>query len=523
MGPTRRGVMLALAAALALGALAQTAGDSRRLPGAAPAGTRRLALVIGNNAYPEMPLRNAVNDARSISAALREAGFDDVVTKTDVGRVALEQAADEFAARVQPGDVAVVFYAGHGIELDGENYLLPVDFRMKSKADAKYESYAARRVLDKLQERGARLRVALLDACRNNPYSRSTAGGLAQMEAAEGEIIVFATKARSTASDNPADSNGLFTKHLVQGLRSGTPARQMFQQVKEAVRTASNGSQVPAIYDEMIGDFTLGAAASSVGSAAPPAAPQPPAAAPPATLSAPPAVGGLSLKDLEEQSKIRKQWGEYQARMVSDFAAAQGFEAQSTDAELKAAAWERFITTYAADNPLSAGDEEYRSRAQESATRWRQEVQRLAQVVTPPPRDVPQAMAQGSKLSRKAGRAAAGSSYLELDGLRFEPGVIGAGGTSNLILRYTAIPSKNYSEVWLRTELYFAGQLLQDLGRHTLDRSDGRGGSFETRVPVTFPSNAPSGLYRAEIVLAMLADSLLEVGGGAEIVINASR
>lgn len=257
---TRSRLLAAAATGLAMGPLigAQVPDPARRLP--EPAGSeRRLALVVGNDRYGEFPpLRNAANDARAVGQALKGLGFE-VRAQENAGRVAFERAVDEFVESVREGDVALFYYAGHGMEIEGQNYLLPVDFRATNRVDAKYESYAAQRVVEKLRDRGARLRIVVLDACRNNPFTgRSISAGLSPMHAVEGEFIAFATAPKQVASDNASEANGLFTKHLVEALAvPGQTLQQAFKRVQRAVHEASRGAQLPFAEDGVVGDFYL--------------------------------------------------------------------------------------------------------------------------------------------------------------------------------------------------------------------------------------------------------------------------
>jgi len=235
----------------------------RRLPGTASgqAGSeRRLALVVGNSAYPEVPLKNPVNDARAVGATLREVGFD-VTEAFDLRRSQFERAVDAFVFRLRTGDVALFYYAGHGFQIEGENYFVPVDFSAVDVADAKYEAYAASRVHEKIADRGVRLVLIVLDACRGNPFraTRSAAGGgWAAMGAGRGSYIVFATAPGQTASDNPAAANGLFTQHLVDALREpGLGLDAVFNRVRAAVARASGDRQVPWTTSSVVGEFVF--------------------------------------------------------------------------------------------------------------------------------------------------------------------------------------------------------------------------------------------------------------------------
>ena len=208
---------------------------------------RRVALVIGNAAYeePDARLTNAINDARKVATALRELDFDDVFFRDDLDREGMEQAVDDFIGTLRAGDVAVFYYAGHGLELDdGENYLAPVDFSSSyTPVRARNRAVQANEVQALMQEAGAETRIMILDACRNNPFERTrslTRGGLGQMTA-RGGLVAYATEAGDTAADN-----GLYAQHLVAALRvPGLPAMELFTRVSEAVEGASRGAQVP--------------------------------------------------------------------------------------------------------------------------------------------------------------------------------------------------------------------------------------------------------------------------------------
>jgi uncharacterized caspase-like protein len=148
---------------------------------------QRLALIVGNEAYPKWPLRNPVNDARAMDQALKATGFvTEVVLNASLPN--LERAIDRFIGRIRNGDVVLFFYAGHGIQVNNENYLIPVDFDAKDEADAKYVSYSASRLQDRIDAAGARLTMIILDACRNNPFraTRAAGGGLATMTSGKG-------------------------------------------------------------------------------------------------------------------------------------------------------------------------------------------------------------------------------------------------------------------------------------------------------------------------------------------------
>lgn len=230
--------------------------------------SQKLALVVGNAAYPKSPLRNPLNDARSVAGSLSELGFQ-IETAFDLPLRSLEATVNRFVGRVRAGDTVVFYYAGHGIQLEGENYLVPVDFDAKDEADAKYVSYSASRVQERIEKAGARVIVVILDACRNNPFqaARSMGGGLAAMGSGKGTLIAFATGPGKTADDNPRGANGLFTTHLISTLREpGLSLDQVFSRVREKVYRESDGRQVPWTVSSVIGDVYLrgGSAAPAV-------------------------------------------------------------------------------------------------------------------------------------------------------------------------------------------------------------------------------------------------------------------
>jgi formylglycine-generating enzyme required for sulfatase activity/uncharacterized caspase-like protein len=230
-------------------------------------GPRRLALVAGNAAYQSQPLRNPVHDAQSLRQALQDGGFE-VTTALNADLRSLDRAIAAFVSGIHPGDVALFFYSGHGVQVDGENYLVPVDFRAQQEADIPYQAYPASRVLDKIQAAGASLTILILDACRDNPFratTRSGTKGLAAMTTGKGSFIAFATAPGATASDNPTEANGLFTRHLLDVLTEpGLKLGDIFDRVRERVYTASAGKQLPWTASSVIGSFVFRDAAEEI-------------------------------------------------------------------------------------------------------------------------------------------------------------------------------------------------------------------------------------------------------------------
>ncbi len=217
---------------------------------------RRVALVIGNDSYPRAQLTNAAADARAMAAALREVSFS-VTERVNLPLDGFERAVNEFVRGLQPGDVALFYFSGHGIEFEGENYLLPIDFSADDMVQAKRRAVSANEIVERMTARQTRVRLMVLDACRDNPYSgtRAGGGGLAEIPA-EGTLIAFATAPRRTASDNPGGKNGLFTMHLLEALREpGLSALEVFRRTRQRVYEASNQRQRPWVHEDLLEDF----------------------------------------------------------------------------------------------------------------------------------------------------------------------------------------------------------------------------------------------------------------------------
>lgn len=217
--------------------------------------TRR-ALVIGNDTYPGNGLQNARNDAKAIAEALTLLGYASTLV-LDADQRTMTATVDKFSLSLMPSDVAIVYYAGHGLQVDGENYLVPVDFHISDETDVKYQGYALSTLLGKLTEHGATTQIVILDACRDNPFlrSRSVRGGWASVGSSAGSFLAFGTSPGSTASDDPSEGHGLFTKALLKFLPAQLDVEQMFQRVRQDVIQKSNGRQVPWTASSLVGSF----------------------------------------------------------------------------------------------------------------------------------------------------------------------------------------------------------------------------------------------------------------------------
>lgn len=215
------------------------------------------ALVIGNGAYAQVPLKNPVNDAEDMSRALTDYGFS-VTTRINANRREMRQAIREFGKRIKRGGVGLFFYAGHGIQVNGENYLVPIGARVLNEDEVEDECLKASSVLRKMDTAENRLNIIILDACRNNPFARSFRSsqmGLARMDAPAGSILGYATGPGSVAADGSA-RNGLYTSRLLKWMQTpDLEIGQLFRKVRVDVMAASDGRQVPWESSSLTGEF----------------------------------------------------------------------------------------------------------------------------------------------------------------------------------------------------------------------------------------------------------------------------
>jgi uncharacterized caspase-like protein len=237
------------------------------LPLAMPAQARRLALVIGNDSYQNVqPLKNARSDAKAIAAELKAVGFD-VTLKQDLTQKMMKSALRDFKAQVAGGDEVVFYFSGHGVQFGGTNFLVPVDITADSEAQVADDAVPLQRILDDLTEQKARFSLAIIDACRSNPFKeagRAIGGrGLVPVTPATGQMIMYSAGAGQAALDNlgPHDTNpnGVFTRVLIQEMRKpGVPAGTLLKDVQSDVVELAHGvghEQVPALYDQSLGKF----------------------------------------------------------------------------------------------------------------------------------------------------------------------------------------------------------------------------------------------------------------------------
>ena len=234
---------------------------------------RRVALVIGNSDYKNVPvLTNPQRDATLVANTLKRVGFETVTLQTNLGREALTNALRDFAQAAENADWAMIYYAGHGMEVGGTNYLLPIDARVVSDRDISFEAVSLDQVRN-VVGRAKRLRLIILDACRDNPFanqmkrtlsvaSRSVSRGLASVEPEAGTLIVYAAKDGETAADGTGNNSPFATAFVKNMQQPGLEVRRLFDYVRDDVMDATAQKQQPFSYGSLSGrqDFYFVAA-----------------------------------------------------------------------------------------------------------------------------------------------------------------------------------------------------------------------------------------------------------------------
>ena len=233
----------------------------------------RVALLIGNNAYPTSPLRNAVNDARDLGAALRELGFKTIV-KENTSRAEMIAALQEFGKALDGAEAALFFYAGHAMQFKDRNYLIPIDAVMGSEDDVTFFSVEVSQVFDRMERARTRFNFVILDACRDNPFRdtfKVSATGLAQMSGPSGTLIAYATAPGATAADG-FGRNGIYTGHILQNIKvPDMPVEVLFRKVREGVERDTKRLQTPWELSSIKGDFVFNATGRAAAAGAAPA------------------------------------------------------------------------------------------------------------------------------------------------------------------------------------------------------------------------------------------------------------
>jgi uncharacterized caspase-like protein len=245
-----------LASVLLFGS-ASTAGAQAR--------AERVAMVIGNESYARLPLRNPVNDARAVSQALKALGFT-VMLRENAGYSTLVDTMRDFLDRSADAEVRLVYFAGHGAQYDGKNYLIPVDATLQHDKELTTKAANATELAAKLAQNKSGVNIMILDACREAPFplistrnplrTRAVQPGLAGANAPQGTLIAFSTGPGGIALDGPAGSNSAYTRHLVAHLAEpGLAVEQLFKRIRIGVARDTQQKQIPWETSSLMGDF----------------------------------------------------------------------------------------------------------------------------------------------------------------------------------------------------------------------------------------------------------------------------
>ena len=318
-------------------------------------GGKRIALVIGNGKYQHadiLPkLDNPTHDAEDIAKALRGFGFE-VIERKDQSLEGMNSAIAEFGRKMADAEAALFYFAGHGLQVKGQNYLVPVDANVESEARVQYVSVNVNQVLDEMDGAKSRVNIVMLDACRNNPISgkfRSGATrGLAPVSSQpKGTVIVYATDPGNVAADGDG-RNGLFTAGLLTAFKgSDLSLRGVLVRASAEVERGSGQRQTPYINGPatLQENFHFGQGTQVASLVPVPVAPN---------------GGGVSLDDIRQQQEARAKWDKWQTGMKTDFDKVASLNAEP---DLQITAWDRFLAGYTQKNPFGDEDEQLRSEA----------------------------------------------------------------------------------------------------------------------------------------------------------------
>ncbi len=242
--------------------LAEAAGD-RSIYRKKHGNENKVALVIGNSKYTHFsPLKNTLNDAEDMQKILKTKGFDVLYLK-DGNLRSMKKIVRKFSKKLKQGGVGFFYYAGHGLEVAGKNYLIPIGAEMPEQDEVEFESLPVDMIINKMENSHNRLNIIVLDACRNDPFNRG-GGGLAQINNAKGMYIAFATGPGEVASDGRSGRNGLFTKYLIKYINQpNLTLNEVFDKTRTSVHQESDEKQLPWTSSSVIGSFYFQADAAS--------------------------------------------------------------------------------------------------------------------------------------------------------------------------------------------------------------------------------------------------------------------
>lgn len=280
---------------------------------------RRVALVIGNANYQSSPLRNPVNDAEDTASALKSLGFE-VTLGTDMTRKEMRRVIRAFGESLKQGGVGLFYFAGHGMQVEGKNFLIPVGADITAEFEVQDEAVDAGTVLRSMDAAGNTMNMVFMDACRDNPFARSFRSnqkGLAQMDAPSGSLIVYATAPGSVAADGDG-RNGVFTQNLLAHISTpGLPISEMMMQVRTDVRRKTNNLQTPWESSSLEGNFYFAPSSETAK-----LTPRPVPAQPPVQVQ-PSSPGELSLDEkiksaLRRKKEIERKYSKLQQMAALD-------------------------------------------------------------------------------------------------------------------------------------------------------------------------------------------------------------
>ena len=325
----------------------------------------RSALVIGNAAYADAPLRNPVNDARAMAKLLRKLGFK-VISGENLDKRQMVEKLREFGDSMDSNSLGLFYYAGHGVQVKNQNYLIPVNANIQKEHDIEFEAIDADIILAAMGESNNGLNIVILDACRNNPFARSfrsATRGLAVMRTLSSAIIAYATSPGSVAADGEG-ANGLYTSELVKWMQEpGLRIQDVFIKVNGSVSEKSQGQQQPWNLMTLNQDNLY-----FIKPAERAAPPQDPTAAgqnfPTIDLSA-------YKSEAAKLDAQKKYWLAWQEQMNSNYKDVQKLDKDDNLApEKKVQMWQGFSASFKDDNPFCRDDEELRSKAAERLVYW---------------------------------------------------------------------------------------------------------------------------------------------------------
>jgi Caspase domain/Tetratricopeptide repeat len=297
------------------------------LPVSAQQSDTRVALLIGNAAYPdaEAPLRDPVNNVRSLADELRRTGFD-VDIGENLTKEAMRAAIDRFYGKIKPGSTALLFFSGYGIQSDRQTYVIPVNAQIWTEADVRRDGYSFDLLLAEMNKRGAGVKIAILDASRRNPFERrfrAVAGGLAPVIVPKGTVVMYAAAPGAVTRDG---DRPIFISELIKEIRGPGRIEEAFNRTLVGVSRSSQGEQVPWFSSSLVEDFSFATAARVAPDPAPPVveAGKKPAIPPPVVeekkpAAPPPDPDANARREYQSAERVgtRKGWEDFVARYPS--------------------------------------------------------------------------------------------------------------------------------------------------------------------------------------------------------------